>query len=319
MSTISHTGRPGRPPAPTGRRNRRAGETGATIVEAALVIPIFLLFIMAMADLGLGIFQTSQATSAAADGARVGIIWDEDATDIDVVGSPRNDRIAEAVAGRLIGREHTFTAECVEMDGDVIACASANPDTDRVRVTVQWSFEPFSPVGHAAFGGRSIRAEAAMSIIRQPDGMLAAPAPTPTTTTTTTTPATTTTTTPLPASPPIDPAATTTTPPSTTTTPPTTTTLPPTCQAVTATFSPTSIQVNGARKTVGAVSVRIRTTGPCSKLVARINGAAVTMSGGPEYVGTLPKGTMLKDGSNVVVITSNGTPIYNGTTEADKR
>ncbi|MCU1448137.1 MAG: hypothetical protein JWP02_307, partial [Acidimicrobiales bacterium] len=53
---------------------RLTGERGATIVEAAFVLPLLFFLVLTMVDLGMWGFQTSQATSAARDGARVGII-----------------------------------------------------------------------------------------------------------------------------------------------------------------------------------------------------------------------------------------------------
>lgn len=280
-------------------------QTGTTMLEAALVMPIFVVLVLGLVDIGLGVFQTSQATSAAADGARAGIIWDENATAIDVVGTHEHAKIAEAVAGHLVGKEHTFVVSCVTPTGATVGCSNADPDSDRVKVEVSWRYTPFSPMGHVVAGNRYIRAEATMSIIRLPDGMAAAPSPLPTlpSTTTTTVPTSTTTL----------PGATTTVPESTTTTTP-----PPVCDASNPDFAPTAIKVNGAGKTRNNTSVRITATGPCGAMRAWINGYEVILTGGPFYQGTIPSGTRLKLGPNPVQVVSNGVVIFDGITQAEK-
>lgn len=300
MNRISHHSRP-----VTAERD----ESGV-IVETALVIPIFLVLLMGMIDIGIGVFQSSQATSAAADGARSAIIWDDDATELDVVGTPEHTRIAEAVAGRLVGQEHTFKVSCVTPDGSTVLCSDANPDTDRVKVAVTWKFSPFSPVGRAVASG-TIRGEATMSIIRQPDGVSAAPVPPPTTPSTTTTSAPPPTTAPAPTT--TIAGATTTAPPPTTTTAP-----PPVCDASTPDFAPTAIKVNGAGKTNNATSIRITATGPCGTVETWINGHIIIMTGGPVYEGIIPKGTLLKVGRNSVQVVSNSAVIFDGVTQAEK-
>ena len=56
------------------RRLVRRDERGVTIVEAAFVLPLLFLFIFALIDIGLWEYQSTQASAAARDGARVGIL-----------------------------------------------------------------------------------------------------------------------------------------------------------------------------------------------------------------------------------------------------
>lgn len=165
-------------------------DAGVLVVEAAFAFPIFLLLLFGIVDLGFAEFQTSQATSAARDGARVAIL---SYTNADNTSSADYDRIRTQVMGRLVGQSvQSITVTCLDgLTGSTTqSCSTATPDQDRVRVTVTWSYNPLTPV-MAAVGVRTISGTATMAILGLPTGL-------PTTTTTTTTSTTTTTATTLP-------------------------------------------------------------------------------------------------------------------------
>ncbi len=153
--TLSHQ----RATAPSPRRSHHR-HRGVTIVETAIVLPLFLTMVFGFIDVGLAVFQTSQATSAAADGARAGILWEPD--------SPQEAAIEDAVRGRLVGQDvGSIDITCLTETGTAIACAGVNPDSGFVRVEVSWPYEPLSFVG-AAFPDQDISGTATMAIIRQP-------------------------------------------------------------------------------------------------------------------------------------------------------
>ena len=153
----------------TSRRHRRR-EGGVALVEAAIALPIFFTMVLGVVDIGLAVLQTSQATSAAADGARVGIL---DHTQADVVGSDDHDAIVEAVEGRLVGQDvdeisvTCLTSSAASGGTHATGCASADPDTDFLRVEVTWTFQPVSFIGHG-LPIRDIEGTATMGIVRQP-------------------------------------------------------------------------------------------------------------------------------------------------------
>jgi Flp pilus assembly protein TadG len=60
-------------PAPWRRRHGRLGR-GQALVEFALVIPIFLLLLVALFDLGRAVFAYNTLTNAAREGARIAIV-----------------------------------------------------------------------------------------------------------------------------------------------------------------------------------------------------------------------------------------------------
>jgi Flp pilus assembly protein TadG len=56
------------------RRHRRYRSRGQGLVEFALVLPIFLVLVMGIADLGLAVFAYNSVTNAAREGARLAIV-----------------------------------------------------------------------------------------------------------------------------------------------------------------------------------------------------------------------------------------------------
>ncbi|MCH8921013.1 MAG: pilus assembly protein, partial [Chloroflexi bacterium] len=53
-------------------KNRRNGEKGQSLVEFAMVIPIFLILVFAIVDFGMGFHAWITVTNAAREGARIG-------------------------------------------------------------------------------------------------------------------------------------------------------------------------------------------------------------------------------------------------------
>jgi hypothetical protein len=171
------------------------------LVEAAFAFPIFLTLLFGVIDIGNAEFQTSQATAAARDGARVGILHFDNA---DVSGSTDQQTIVTEVNARLAGQTATVVVSCINglTGSTALTCSQAIPDQDRIQVTVSWTYTGLTPV-MASLGPRTISGTATMAILGEPTGL-------PTTTTTTT--ATTTTTT-VPGSSTTSSTTSTTAPP----------------------------------------------------------------------------------------------------------
>jgi Flp pilus assembly protein TadG len=66
-----------------GRRRRRHGQRGQALVEFSLVIPIFLLVLISLFDLGRAVFAYNTLTNAAREGARMAIVNQDVPTIID--------------------------------------------------------------------------------------------------------------------------------------------------------------------------------------------------------------------------------------------
>lgn len=177
------------------RPDRR--DRGVTIVEAAFAFPILLMFIFGLVDLGMWTFNANQATNAARDGARAAILSFED---LDDPSSLDRDRVEAAVEAHLDRQVDSIEVACVDTAGEEVSCSSAEVDTDRVRVDVEWDWRLVTPVA-AILGYEEGRAagSATMSLVGLPyegaPGATTTSAPSGTTSTTQTIPPETTTTT----------------------------------------------------------------------------------------------------------------------------
>lgn len=131
-------------------QKRSNGERGVTIVEAAFALPILLMFMFGLVDVGMWVFNSNQATNAARDGARLGIIDFETADDI---GSEMHTAIVAAVESRLDRHVSAdqVTVRCVTPGGTSTDCEYADVDADRIQVDVEWHWDFVTPIA-AVFG-----------------------------------------------------------------------------------------------------------------------------------------------------------------------
>ncbi|HEX2043418.1 MAG TPA: TadE family protein [Acidimicrobiales bacterium] len=138
-----------------------AGERGATLVEAALVMPLLFLLVFGLIDLGLWVFDSTQATAAARDGARVAIL---DYRAADVPGSADRASVQTAASRHIDVSGPAVAVRCLRGDAS-LACDQALPGEDRIEVTVSWERETLTFVGDL-FGAsaRQVSATSAMGI-----------------------------------------------------------------------------------------------------------------------------------------------------------
>lgn len=128
---------------------RFSGDGGAVLVEAAFAMPFLLLVVLGMFDFGILEFQRSQATSAARDGARTGVVLPLDSAN----ASATTAAIASAVRGRLARQTDysglTIQSYCDGGGGTTIAtsCGSAQPGVTRLVVKVSWDYQSSSFLG----------------------------------------------------------------------------------------------------------------------------------------------------------------------------
>jgi Flp pilus assembly protein TadG len=146
------------------RRFVRPNERGVTIVEAAFVIPLLFLFMFGLIDIGIWEYQSSQASAAARDGARVGILKYLSA---DADGTANNTAIRNEVAARLGGQSYNLTVSCLQ-EGSTTAkpCNSAVlVDQDRIKVVVSWDYDSLTYVGRFVAGStHTVTGSAVMTI-----------------------------------------------------------------------------------------------------------------------------------------------------------
>lgn len=265
------------PATPVGRRAGR-GQRGNTLVEAAFALPILFAMVMGLIDFGVGVLQTSQVSGAAADGARSALLWKPGAVQPDVVGSPAHNRVKEAVEGRLMGHEFTFQVNCITPSGSTVACSAADPDRDRIKVTVRSPFEPVSPLGHSVAGNKVLSSSAAMGLTGLPEDIPSTPSTPPT----------------LPA--PTDPGPNPT----------------PGCQVTGVTADPSTINIigNNPTKVHKDVTFTVQTNGACGAVTLMLNGA-------PLPGNVLPGGTPLDEGDHSIVVLVNGISVASFTVKAN--
>ena len=120
------------------RRNCRSGQS---LVEFALMLPILLLILVVLFDLGRAVYYYSVIHNAAREGARYGIILNDEET---ACTTPDTAGIEAAVHQRAIGLkvdDITVASACVNIyDANDVLISS------KIRVDVSYTFEPVTPL-----------------------------------------------------------------------------------------------------------------------------------------------------------------------------
>ena len=154
-------------------RRLRRDERGVTMVEAAFVIPILFLFIFALIDIGLWVFETSQASSAARDGARAGIVLrlngSTGAAKTANETTIRNAVVARLADNRITDPTNDITITCLTSADAPVNCENVASGSGRLRVTVRWQ-RPFLTFVGGIFGGadRTVTGKATMVVVGRP-------------------------------------------------------------------------------------------------------------------------------------------------------
>jgi Flp pilus assembly protein TadG len=145
-------------------------QRGAALAEAAIVLPLLFLLVFGLIDLGHWEFQVTQAAAAARDGARAGLMAYKTAQGTTASpGGAGFTAINSAVSARLAGQGYTLAVACVSaVDETSKSCTTAEPDADRIKVTVTWSRSPLTPVS-AAFGVQQVSGKAVMRVLGAPE------------------------------------------------------------------------------------------------------------------------------------------------------
>jgi hypothetical protein len=114
---------------------------GQTLVEWALVLPIMLLIVFVVFDLGRGIYYYSFVYNAAREGARYGAVFPTD-----------TEGIREAAAEKAIGLDPSSLM--IFVNGEVV---SPICETDTFScVHIRYSFLPATPMVSTLFGGSTV-------------------------------------------------------------------------------------------------------------------------------------------------------------------
>lgn len=157
-------------------------EAGVTIVEAAFVIPLLFMFIFGLVDLGMWTLNSNQASNAARDGARAGILaypvrpvpdpYLTDAQELALAKNEARDAVVAAIQANL--PEGTVTngqvaIECFDEAGSSLACESLSPKPERVKVDVLWDWTLVTPVASIlGINEGAVEGSATMEIVGRP-------------------------------------------------------------------------------------------------------------------------------------------------------
>lgn len=107
---------------------------GQELVEFALVLPVLLLVVMSILDLGRAIYYYSAVHNSAREGARYGIIYPDD----------------------FPGIEDVVRTKAVGLDIAELTITPARPDEQTIQVTVTFRFQVVTPIVGALLGSNEV-------------------------------------------------------------------------------------------------------------------------------------------------------------------
>lgn len=144
------------------------------MVEAALVMPMLALFLLAAADLGMWVFQTTQAASAARSGARVGILRyataDQGGTADEAAIRRAVDRDTDNLTGVAVQVRCVGPGTTTALPGGCQAASVVSPD--RIMVEVSWSRPALTFLTKPFGATQRVSATAVMAINGRPSGVV---------------------------------------------------------------------------------------------------------------------------------------------------
>jgi Flp pilus assembly protein TadG len=120
------------------RSRHRLGPDGQTLVEFALVLPVFVLLLVGLFDAGRAVFALSTINNAAREAARVAIV---DQTLAHVKAEGQAQAVALAIPADQVSvryRNHDDTEDCSSQTAPSVGCIAV--------VTVEYTYVPATPV-----------------------------------------------------------------------------------------------------------------------------------------------------------------------------
>lgn len=127
---------------------------GQTMVEFALVFPVFILVVLGVIDLGRAVWQYNTLSNAAREGARYGIVLKNPD------GTTRTDaQIIDFVKDKAVG------VDIANGGSVVIAPSGMRVAKDYITVTVKYQYQPVAPLISAVIPGGVINLSATSKMI----------------------------------------------------------------------------------------------------------------------------------------------------------
>ena len=148
----------------TGRARRPSG-TGQSLVEFALVLPIFLLLLFGLIDIGRFVYTANALNEAAREGARFGSVAGGSAG----CSGGREACVRKETLGRLAGVPGaSVTVGCERSTAGSWSHPSASScrTNDLLDVTVEADFQILTPIIGQLIGERSVTGYAQVTVNR---------------------------------------------------------------------------------------------------------------------------------------------------------
>jgi Flp pilus assembly protein TadG len=118
---------------------------GQSMVEFAMILPLFVLFIIGIFDLGRAFFAYIAITNAAREGTRVASFWPGKITTNDITIAVNNELASSPTVNA--SNPHSILVECSSTPPPTTNYYNANPDLSNcismnpIRVTVTYQFQ----------------------------------------------------------------------------------------------------------------------------------------------------------------------------------
>ncbi len=139
----------------TGKWRRACAPRGQALVEFALVLPIFLMLVFGLLDLGRVVYINNSLSEAARDGARWGSVQARSAD------SAGRTQIANEAAGKMTAVPNPTVAVSCERDGSTVSSCHTN---DTLVVQVSATVELVTPILNRFLGPFNLSATAEVAV-----------------------------------------------------------------------------------------------------------------------------------------------------------
>ena len=116
-------------------RTTRRSERGQSLVEFALVLPVFIVLVMGIVDFGMALRSYVTVTNAAREGARVGIVCDSGTAE-----STTDDAVKQRV--------HDYSGDLIDTSDVTVTWPSGYCESaGSVQVKATYDYEFITPLG----------------------------------------------------------------------------------------------------------------------------------------------------------------------------
>jgi Flp pilus assembly protein TadG len=126
-------------------------ERGQSLVEFALVVPVFIVLVLGIVDFGMALRSYVTVTNAAREGARYAVLGCKDSTQEDAI----KDQVISRSSGLIKTRSDVIVDAAPDTSG-VDACSASVPgSTNPIKITANYDYAYITPLGNfvAALSG----------------------------------------------------------------------------------------------------------------------------------------------------------------------